>query len=114
MYVLATKMERFRLAALVTEDRTAAPKGTDMARKKKARKAKGKRKSIKRKAKKAAKKALKKAAKKVKRKKARKSKRKTVVSVKSGKASATLNMKGAKPTGATISYGEKPNPEPNS
>lgn len=81
-----------------------------MARKKKARKAK---KSLKKKAKKMVKKAAKKAKRKASRKKARKSKRKTVVSVKSGKASATLNMQGAKPTGGTISYGEKPNPEPN-
>ena len=85
-----------------------------MARKKKARKTKGKRKSIKRKAKKAAKKAVKKTARKVKRKTAKKSKRKTVVSVKSGKASATLNMKGAKPTGAAVSYGDTSQPEAKS
>ncbi len=89
-----------------------------MARKSKARKAKGKRKPLRRRAKKTVKKAVKKAAKKVKRKvsrkKVKKPKRKTVVSVKSGKASATLNMKGAKPTGATVSYGETSQPEAKS
>jgi microsomal dipeptidase-like Zn-dependent dipeptidase len=101
-------MERFRLAALVTKDQTAAPKGADMARKKKARKAKGKRKPARK-----AKKRAKKTAKKAKRKVAR-SKRKTTVSVKSGKAAATLNMQGVKPTGATVSYGETGQPEAKS
>jgi hypothetical protein len=36
-----------------------------------------------------------------------KSKRKTVVSVKSGKGSATVELRGLKPTGGTIQYGDK-------
>jgi microsomal dipeptidase-like Zn-dependent dipeptidase len=83
-----------------------------MARKKKARKAKGKRKPA-RKAKKRVKKTAKKTAKKAKRKVAR-SKRKTTLSVKSGKAQATVNLQGAKPTGATVSYGETSQPEAKS
>jgi hypothetical protein len=87
-----------------------------MARKSKSRKtgmkktAKKMKKTAKRMAKKASKKTKKKASKKI----AKKAKRKTVVSVKSGKASAILNMQGAKPTGGTVSYGETEETAPKS
>ncbi|HLL27435.1 MAG TPA: hypothetical protein VKT73_07265 [Xanthobacteraceae bacterium] len=40
------------------------------------------------------------------RKTAAKSKRKTTISVKSGKASGSLEMRGLRPTGGTVHYGE--------
>ena len=45
--------------------------------------------------------------KKVPKKLTKKTKRKTVLSVKSGKASATMELRGLKPTAGTASYGVK-------